>query len=121
MSAMVWCAAVACGGVGALARHLTDVGVGSRVGGRWPAGTLTVNLLGAFALGLLTGLAIPAGAATVLGGGLLGGYTTFSTWMWESVMLADARRGRAAVLNTAGQLAAGLACAAVGWALGAAL
>lgn len=121
MSVLIWGAAVACGGAGALARYLVDVAVGRRVGGRWPAGTLVVNLTGALALGILTGAAVPADAAMVLGGGLLGGYTTFSTWMWESVLLAEAGRTRAVALNTAGQALAGVACAAIGWTLGASL
>ncbi len=53
------------------------------VGGRW--GTLVVNLTGSFVLGLLTGLSVTGDALLLFGTGLLGAYTTFSTWMVESL------------------------------------
>ena len=68
-----------------------------------------MNLSGAFLLGLLVGLAPSDDALEVAGTGLLGGYTTFSTWMFESHRLAEDGRGAAAVREPAGALLLGLA------------
>lgn len=100
----------ALGGVGALARFLLDGAVSDRMGGAFPWGTLAVNASGSFALGLL-------GGGTLLGTGLLGAYTTFSTWMLETHRLAEEGRMRLAVVNVVGSLAVGLAAAALGRAL----
>jgi fluoride exporter len=108
----------AAGGAGAVARLLIDGAVSARAGRGLPVGTLAVNLSGAFLLGLLVGLAPGSDALEVAGTGLLGGYTTFSTWMFESHRLAEDGRGRAALANLAGSLALGLAAAALGRAIG---
>lgn len=109
------------GGVGAVGRLLLDGAVSDRAGSGLPLGTLTVNLSGAFLLGLLAGLAPGDDALDVVGTGLLGGYTTFSTWMFESHRLAEDGRGAAAAANLAGSLALGLAGAALGRVLGRAM
>ena len=83
------------GGVGALARLLLDRAVSLRVGSDLPWGTLAVNLSGAFALGVLVGAAVSGDALRLAGTGLLGAYTTFSTWMLESHR--EAEEGRLAV------------------------
>ena len=79
--------------VGAPLRYVVDQAVQHRWPGAFPAGTLTVNLSGSFLLGLLTGLAARHGLApqvvTVLGTGLLGAYTTFSTFSYETVRLLE--------------------------------
>jgi len=72
------------GGLGALLRLLVGRAVVQRTGEPLALGTLVVNLSGAAMLGLLTGLAPGSETTMVLGLGLLGGYTTFSTWMYES-------------------------------------
>ena len=76
----------------------------------FPVGTLAVNLTGALALGVLVGAGVDGGAVA----GFLGGYTTFSTWMAESVT-APTRRG---VLNIVVTLAGGLIAAYLGSKLG---
>ncbi len=60
----------------------------------FPWGILVVNVSGSFALGVITGLgaAIAPELSLVLGLGLLGGYTTFSTVSVETVLLAQRRR-----------------------------
>ena len=116
-----WTAVAALGGVGALARYLVDTAVGLRLGGRFPLGTLLVNVSGALALGVLAGAAVAHGASLLIGAGFLGGYTTFSTWLWESLVLAEDGRSGAALANVAVQLALGFGAAALGWAVGAAL
>jgi CrcB protein len=70
---------------------------------------------------VLAGAGVGGDAALLAGAALLGSYTTFSTWMLESQRLAEEGDGWLALLNIALPLALGLAAAAAGWALGAAL
>jgi CrcB protein len=109
------------GGAGAVGRFLFDAAVSARVGPTFPFGTLAVNLSGAFALGVLGGAAVSGDAALLLGTGLIGAYTTFSTWMFESHRLGEDGRLPAGLANLAVALALGLGAAALGRALGEAL
>jgi fluoride exporter len=105
------------GGVGAVARFLLDGAVSRALGRRaFPYGTLAVNLSGALALGVLSGAAVRGDAYEIFGVGLVGGYTTFSTWMLESHRLAEEGEGRErlAALNLVGSLALGLLAVWVG-------
>ena len=81
------------GAVGAVARYLIDGAVQDRTTGLFPFGTTTVNVLGSFVLGLVTGVAIrhvgPSHLKTVVGTGFCGGLTTWSTASWETVRLAE--------------------------------
>jgi fluoride exporter len=117
----LWAGVAVLSAAGAMLRFLVDTGVTLRLGGRLPAGTAFVNLSGALLLGLLTGLAAGRGVSLLLGAALLGSYTTFSTWMFETLALAEDGRTRAALANVALQTAAGAGVAALGWAVGAAL
>ena len=121
MTAGGWLAVAAAGGVGAIARLLVDGTVSAGFDGGFPAGTLAVNLSGAFVLGLLTGLGAGGDALVVDGTALIGSFTTFSTWMYETQRLAEDRDGRRALLNVAVSLAAGFVVAAAGRVLGTAL
>lgn len=116
----VWLAlAVAvAGGVGAVARMVLDGVVSARSGIPYPVGTTVINVTGSFLLGVVTGLAVPTGWALVVGTGLLGGYTTFSTASVETVRLAQQGRWRAAAVNAFGMLAAALLAAGLGIWLG---
>jgi CrcB protein len=116
-----WLAAAAFGALGALARFRVDGAVSARVQRDFPFGTLAVNLSGAFALGLLTGLAVSTRVAFVLGTGFMGGYTTFSTWMVETERLGEAGELASAFVNLAASMLAGLGCVAAGFYLGRAL
>lgn len=107
------------GGAGSVARYLLDRAVSRLVGARFPWGIVVVNITGSFALGLLVGV-LPE-AAFVLGAGFLGGYTTFSTAMLDTVALWRDGERRAAVAHAAGTLLASLAAAGLGLALGAVL
>jgi CrcB protein len=109
------------GGAGALARFLLDGAIDARVGREFPWGTLAVNLSGAFALGLLTGLALGGDGLRLLGTGLLGAYTTFSTWALEAHRQGEDGRFGGATLNLAAGVALGLASAWAGRRLGLAL
>ena len=106
------------GAVGAIARFLLDGAVSARASSSFPWGTLVVNLTGAFALGFVTGK-LSGDAQLLVGTGLLGGYTTFSTWMFESHRLGEDGRLRAGALNLAVSLALGLPAAWLGRRLGA--
>jgi len=114
MSAPLWLAVGVLGGLGAIARFIVDGAVMRRVGGAFPAGILAVNLGGAFLLGLLIGATADGDARLLLGAGLLGAYTTFSTWVYDSHRLtAEGRRGLA-VANVVVSLVLGLAAVWLG-------
>ena len=112
------------GGLGAALRLVVDGLVRTRRPADPPWGTLVVNISGSLALGLVTGLAastfLPGPAQAVLGTGLLGGYTTFSTASVETVRLARQGRPLATVLHGCGMLAGSVLAAAAGFLLGAA-
>lgn len=120
MSAGEIVAMIVGGGLGAGARHLVDglVQQGRRYA--FPAGILVVNVTGSFLLGALTGLGTAIGPAwlPILGVGVLGGYTTFSTVMVETVLLAQRRRRDWAWLNLLLTLTASVVAAAAGITLG---
>jgi fluoride exporter len=109
------------GGMGAVARFLLDGAVASRVESAFPFGTLAVNLSGALALGVLHGAGVGGDVLRLAGTGLIGAYTTFSTWELESHRLGEAGRLRLGVANVLVSLALGLACVWLGDRLGAAL
>jgi len=122
---MTWVLIGVMGALGALARY----GISGIVQRRWrttfPMGTLVVNITGAFAagilLGIVTGRSVPDLVLVVGGIGFLGGYSTFSTWMVETVLAAEAggRVGvRRAWENLAIPLAAGVAAVWLGFVLG---
>ena len=119
--ALLWLGVVLAGGCGAVLRYLVDEAVRVRTDGAFPAGILAVNVTGALVLGLLSGLALSDDAYLVLGIALVGSYTTFSTWMLDTVAVASRGLLAVAALNVGVSLALGLAAAALGRALGAAL
>jgi fluoride exporter len=121
VSAWVWVGVALLGGAGAIARFVLDGAVGSRAAraSSFPLGTLAVNVSGALLLGLLSGVALTGTALVLAGTATLGSYTTFSTWMLESQRLAEDAAPRGAALNVLLSLAAGLAAAAFGRAIGA--
>jgi CrcB protein len=116
-AATLWLAVGALGGAGALTRFLADAAVSS-VEGRFPLGTLLVNLSGAIVLGLLVGMAVHGHAYLLLGTAVIGSYTTFSTWMFESHRLAEDGRALAAAVNLVASLALGIGAAELGRLLG---
>ena len=109
--------------LGAPARYLLDRAIVARRSSALPLGTMTINLTGAFVLGLLTGLAahhgMPKEVLVVLGTGFCGAYTTFSTFSYETMRLVEDGSIAEASTNVAVSLTAGMAMAALG--LGAAL
>ncbi len=108
------------GGAGALARYGVAGSVQRRVAGTHPWGTGVVNVIGAGLLGWLLALragdTMSAPTVTVLGTGFCGGFTTFSTWMVETVAIGGEghwRRRLVALANVVGMLAVGIGVAAL--------
>jgi CrcB protein len=116
VSPLLFIGAALAGGVGAVLRYVVDLGVARLAGRRFPWGILLVNLSGSFALGVVT-TALPD-AAFLLGAGLLGGYTTFSTAMLDTVALWRDGKRPASVFNAVGMLLLGLLAAVLGLAVG---
>ncbi|WP_415950437.1 fluoride efflux transporter CrcB [Streptomyces sp. KLOTTS4A1] len=109
---MTWLLVMAGAMIGAPLRYLTDRAVQSRHDSLFPWGTFTVNLAGSFLLGLLTG-AVTAGAASshtqlLLGTGLCGALTTYSTFSYETLRLAESGARRYAAVNVLATVVAGL-------------
>ena len=106
------------GGLGAAARFVADSLIAARSRGTVPLGTLVINVSGSFLLGLLAGWAARVGAPPdvrlVLGTGLLGGFTTFSTASVELVRLARDDRRWTALALALGMVVLSLAAAATG-------
>ncbi|MBF4631091.1 CrcB family protein [Clavibacter michiganensis subsp. phaseoli] len=113
------------GGIGSALRLLLDGVIRGRLGAAYPWGTTVINVTGSLGLGLLTGAAARAGLPhdllLILGGGLMGGYTTFSTASLETVRLAQAGRVGAALANGVGMLVVCVAAAGLGIVVGQAL
>ncbi|WP_030610803.1 fluoride efflux transporter CrcB [Streptomyces sclerotialus] len=115
---MNWLLVIAGAMVGAPLRYLTDRAVQSRHDTVFPWGTFTVNVAGCLVLGLVTG-AVAAGAASsqvqlLVGTGLCGALTTYSTFSYETLRLAEGGARFFAVANAAGSVVAGLGSAFVG-------
>lgn len=104
------------GGAGAVLRALLIHHIALRRDDPLPFGTLLVNGSGSLLLGLLTGLSLYHGLGgrvlAVVGVGLCGGYTTWSTASWETIHLLHTGHRNEAVLYTLGSLAVCLGCAA---------
>lgn len=133
MTPLLALATALAGGVGAVLRVVLDGSVGAVVARRaaargrpsWPWGIALVNVSGSFLLGVVTGAAgtaaLDPATALVLGTGLLGGYTTFSTASVDAVRLLLAGRPAAALGDALGVLVVAVVAAAVGVGVGAAL
>lgn len=106
------------GGAGAACRYVVDVTVARRVGSAFPWGTLLVNVTGSFALGALAGLVVRTGVSdplrTVAATGFVGGYTTFSTLMFETQQLLEGGARGPALANAVGSVLLGTVAAAAG-------
>ncbi|WP_041448497.1 fluoride efflux transporter CrcB [Anaeromyxobacter sp. Fw109-5] len=105
------------GALGSGARYLVSTWAARALGADFPRGTLIVNVLGSFLLALLLGLAgtreaITPEARLFLGAGVLGGFTTYSSFNYETLALLERGVWPAAVnvaLTVLGCLAAGFA------------
>ncbi|MER5948662.1 fluoride efflux transporter CrcB [Streptomyces sp. NPDC001904] len=118
---MNWLLVIAGAMVGAPLRYLTDRTVQTRHDTVFPWGTFAVNVVGSLVLGLLTG-AVMAGAASshlqlLIGTGLCGALTTYSTFSYETLRLAETGVRFYALVNVVGSVLGGLGSALVGAAL----
>lgn len=101
------------GAFGALSRHWLGIWITASLPVDFPVGTLLINLTGSLLLGFVAAYGVERGRlpepwrapVTV---GLIGSYTTFSTWSVETVLLLEAGRWPAALLNVSVSLALGL-------------
>ena len=107
--------------VGAPLRYLTDRTIQARHDSVFPWGTLTVNVAGSLLLGFLTALPASPALAALAGTGFCGALTTFSTFSYETVRLAENGRWGSAALNVLGSLAVGTAAVSLGWLIGSTL
>jgi CrcB protein len=121
---MTWLAVALGGALGSLARHGVNVVTARSIGRALPYATFTVNIIGSFTIGLLAGLLAaermdmtPALRAFVFVG-VLGGFTTFSSYMLDTLTLADGGHVAAALFNVVGQVVVGYAAAYAGFRLG---
>jgi fluoride exporter len=111
--------------VGAPARYLTDRIIQARHDTVFPWGTLTVNVVGSLILGVLVGLAdrhqVPAEVIALVGTGFCGALTTYSTFGFETLRLAEDGARFYAVVNVILSVAAGFGAAVIGYAFGQAI
>jgi fluoride exporter len=104
----------ACAATGALARWWWSTRRHRRWHDHLPLPTLLVNVTWAFALGCLAGSGTGAPATTLVGTGLLGAYTTFSTFVRDTHGLVTARDGDRAALYVALSVGGGILAALAG-------
>ena len=113
------------GALGAPVRYVVDLMVQSRHDSVLPWGTFVVNAAGSLVLGATAGGVAAAGGPhwllTLVGTGFCGALTTFSTFSFETVRLAEEGALGAAVVNVAGSVVVGAAACAAGWSVATAL
>ncbi|MEO5838021.1 MAG: fluoride efflux transporter CrcB [Acidimicrobiales bacterium] len=117
MSPATCLAFLAGGAVGAPSRYLLDGYIQRRSDGAYPWGTFAVNAAGSLVFGVLTGLALEHGldptAKLVLGTGFCGAFTTFSTFTYETIRLAEQGATDKAFRNIATNVVVGTLLAAL--------
>ena len=107
------------GAVGTLARYALQGVVQIRIAGTFPYGTLLINLSGCFFLGLigqltLNRIVIPPEWRVAIAVGFFGGYTTFSSFGWETAKMLEDGEWLPATLYVAASVVAGLLLSVVG-------
>lgn len=121
MTNTAWLAFLLAAAIGAPARYLIDGLVQDHTEGAFPWGTFVVNVSGCLILGTISGLGLYHGLGattrTVVGSGGMGAYTTFSTFTFETVRLAQEGAVDDALRNVAASFIVGLAAAGAGLAL----
>ena len=113
------------GALGSVSRYWLSGVVAEGIGGTFPWGTLVVNVTGSLILGLLTGAAAAGHASPhvqlLLGTGLCGALTTYSTFSYETLRLTETGAGFYAAANVVAGVMAGLGAAFAGVSLAQAL
>ncbi|MCL9758835.1 fluoride efflux transporter CrcB [Frankia sp. AiPa1] len=118
---MNWLLVIVGAAVGAPLRYLTDRAIQARHDTVFPWGTFTVNIASSLVLGLVTG-AVTAGAASprvalLVGTGFCGTLSTYSTFSYETLRLAEEHCGLLAAANVVGSVLAAFGAAVLGSAL----
>lgn len=107
------------GALGAVSRFLLGNGLSRALGSALPYGTFVINIVGCFAMGLLMTIIVdkemlPAAWRLFLCVGFLGGFTTFSSFGYEALMLLTEGRLLALLAYVGGSVVLGLVAAAAG-------
>ncbi len=110
------------GAIGAGARHLVNLGMGRLLGTSFPWGTLTVNIVGSFLMGMVIEYIMEraAGSAelrTFIATGILGGFTTFSAFSLDVSVLIERKELGLAALYVVGSVGVALAMLYAGFAV----
>jgi fluoride exporter len=110
------------GGAGSLVRFLVATAIMTRTGGRFPFGTVAINITGSFLIGLLMTLLTERlsphpNLRLLLVTGFLGGYTTFSSFEWETLSLVRDGGWWLGLVNVVGSVALGYSAVWIGAAL----
>jgi len=113
---------IAGGGIGSLARYMVGMAIMQRFGSRFPLGTMTINITGSFLIGLAMTLIaerLPGDLywRPLLVIGFLGGYTTFSSFEWETYSALRHGGFWIGMANVAGSVSLGYAAVWLGAAL----
>ena len=121
---MTWLAVFVGGALGLAARHGVNLMTARAIGTPTPYATAAVNLIGSFAIGILAGalaterLTLTPAERTLLFTGILGGFTTFSSLMLDTLVLWQAGSVAKAIANLIGQLVIGCILIYLGYKLG---
>jgi len=111
------------GGIGSMCRYALATVVQRNVPGPFPIGTFLVNVVGCFAIGLVGALGLERAAIspetrTFIMVGILGGFTTFSSFAWESLGLLSVKDVLRAALYVGGSVFLGLLGTLLGRSIG---
>ena len=121
---MLWLAVAVGGALGSMARHWVNIEVSHRLEKTGPHATFVVNVIGCLVIGALAGriasgrLHVTPAMRTFLFVGVLGGFTTFSSFGLDTFTLAHGGEFARAFWNVAGQVVIGLGCVWLGFYLG---
>ncbi|MFF0450026.1 fluoride efflux transporter CrcB [Streptomyces sp. NPDC004609] len=111
---MTWLLVALGAAVGAPLRYLTDRAVQARHDSVFPWGTFAVNAAGCLVLGAVAGASVSSQTYALLGTGLCGALTTYSTFSYETLRLAERGWGLLAAANAVGSVVVGLAAVVLG-------
>ena len=118
---MTWLAVAVGGALGSMGRHFVNLEIAHRLERSVPYATLTVNVIGCFVIGALSG-AIAGGRLTVtptvrtfLFVGILGGFTTFSSFGLDTFTLSHGGNQAAAISNVLTHITLGVGCVWAGY------
>jgi CrcB protein len=114
------------GGLGSVLRYAVQLGAARVWGTSFPLGTLLVNVAGCLAMGILSAAFVNSSALRhelrlALTVGVLGGFTTFSSFGLETINLLQDRRPTHAMIYVVASCAVGLAAVWLGWRIGQAI